>query len=410
MADGPLTAFPMDPARFQRALDRMDRSDRGRRRRWPRLVLGFEPALESAFLQHRAESVVMLQRLAVLIGVALYGLYFWCDAVTDRRFADPSIWGVQAAFILPGYTVLFVATFLREPWRHTPVIALLAASSHAAGVLAVGAIAAAGGGHGGHGLLILPLLYGFFLLGLVWSRASLLALMVVVVASLLLVIFPQDSGPVLEHVFLVVATAVLGSIGCHAQERSQRRAWLTVQMLRELSERDPLTYLFNHRAFYSRGDRLVRHARREGRYVAALAIDIDHFKRFNDLHGHLAGDACLRDVARIMSMHARRPLDMAARLGGEEFAVFLHDTGRGEALLLAEDLRRAVKRIERPGRISVSIGLAVAAPSDAVTLEGLIGRADVALYRAKNDRRDCVREWTPNGSRPVLRTDRARAP
>lgn len=396
-----LTEQSIDPVRLQRELELIERGTPGR---WPRLALGFEPELESAFLRHRAESVLILQRVAMLIGVVLYALYFWRDAVTDRYYMDPLIWGTLLAFAVPGNTALFVATYLHEPWRYTLVIARVGALFHTLGMLMVSAISASRGGEGWYEFLIIQLLYDFFLLGLVWSQANLLALITVLLAPLLMVMLKQDPGEVFNYAFFITATAVLGSIGCYVQERSQRQSWLTTQLLRQMSERDPLTHLFNHRAFYSRGDRLIRHARREGRYVAVLGIDIDFFKRYNDLYGHLAGDECLRQVAHLVAHHARRPLDMAGRLGGEEFAVFLYDTNRANALSRAEDLREAVKNLDLPGqaRVSISLGVATATPLDSVTMETMVGQADVALYRAKNDQRDCVREWADHKPRPAL--------
>lgn len=396
-----LTDQSFDPARLQGALDQLDR---GRWGYWPRLALAFEPELEAPFLRHRAESVLMLQRLAMLIGALLYALYFWRDAVTDRYYMDPVIWGTLLAFAIPGNTALFVATFLHEPWRYTLAIARVGALFHTAGMLLVSAISASRNGEGWYEFLIIQLLYDFFLLGLLWSQANWLALITATFAPLLMMALGQPPGQVFNYTFFITATAVLGSIGCYVQERSQRRSWLTEQLLRQMSERDPLTHLFNHRAFYSRGDRLIRHARREGRYVAVLGVDIDLFKRFNDLYGHLAGDECLRQVAQQVADHARRPLDMAGRLGGEEFAVFLYDANRASALSRAEDLRESIRNLDLPGqaRVSISVGVATATPLDSVTMETMVGQADVALYRAKHDQRDCVREWTDHKSVPTL--------
>lgn len=390
-----------EPERLQAELDAFRGRGAGRR---PRLTLAFPPDLESHYLRHRAESVLLLQRLAVIIGSILYALYLWRDAVTGRYYMDALVWGVLLAFAVPGNLALFAATFLDQPWRYTLTIARIGALFHTAGMLMVCAISAARGGQGWYEFLIIQLLYDFFLLGLLWSEANIVALLTVLVTPTLLLLLRQPPDAVFNYAFFITATAVLGSIGCYVQERSQRLSWLSGQLLLQMSERDPLTHLFNHRAFYSRGDRLIRHARREGRTVAMLGIDIDYFKRFNDLYGHLAGDECLRRVAQLVSEHARRPLDLVGRLGGEEFAVFLYDTPPSSALARAEELREAVKRLDLPvaARISISVGVATATPLEATTLETLAGQADIALYRAKHDQRDCVRQWTDDKPRPAL--------
>ena len=391
----------LDAARVQAALDRLER---GRSRWRPSISLAFSGDLESAFLRHRAESVLILQRVAIALGMLLYAIYLVHDAMNARHFTDRLIWGTLAAFALPANIALLAATFMREPWRYTLTVARVGALMHTAGMLLVSSIAALRGTQTPYEFLIIQLLYDFFLLGLVWSQANVLALLTVLCAPLLMLLLNQPPDAVFQFAFFVTSTAVLGSIGCHLQERSQRIAWLRAQLLQTMSERDPLTGVFNHRSFYSRGDKLIRQARREGHCVAVLGVDIDYFKRFNDVYGHLAGDECLRQVARIVDEHGRRPLDLAGRLGGEEFAVFLYDVNRANALSRAEDLRESVKALEIPGktRITISVGVSTATPLDAVTMEAMIGQADVALYRAKNEQRDCVREWADTKTRPSL--------
>lgn len=391
----------LEPTGVQAELDRLEgRGGRGR----ARLTLSFKSDLEPAFLRHRAESVLMLQRIGMILGMILYSVYFAHDFATARHFADPQIWGTMMVFAVPGNTALFIATFMREPWRYTLTVARIGALFHTAGMLLLSCLAALRGTVVPFEFLIIQLLYDFFLLGLVWSEANLLAALVVAMAPVTLMLIERSSAQVFDFAFFVFSTAILCSIGCHMQERAQRIAWLRAQLLQSLSERDPLTGVYNHRSFYSRGDKLIRQARREGRSVAVLGVDIDYFKRFNDVYGHLAGDECLRQVSAIVAEHARRPLDMAGRLGGEEFAIFLYDTNRANALSRAEDLREAVKSLNMPGkvRITVSVGVATATPLDAVTMEAMVGQADVALYRAKHDQRDCVREWADNKVRPSL--------
>lgn len=396
-----LSDTTLEPSGVQAELDRLD-GGRGSIAR--RVSLAFAGALEPAFLRHRAESVITLQRLAMIIGMLLYSCYFAHDYFTVRKFADPEVWGLMVAFGVPGNLALFIATFLRDSWRFTLIVARVGALFHTTGMLLLSAMAAARGAEIPLEFLIIQLLYDFFLLGLIWSEANVLALLAVATAPMLLLTLERNALEIFDFTFFLASTAILGSIGCHVQERTQRVAWLREQLLQSMSERDPLTGSYNHRTFYSRGDKLIRQARREGRNVAVLGVDIDYFKRFNDVYGHLAGDECLRQVAAIVSEHARRPLDLAGRLGGEEFAIFLYDTNRASALSRAEDLREAVKALHMPGkvRITVSVGVAAASPLDSVTMEAMVGQADVALYRAKHDQRDCVREWADNKTRPSL--------
>jgi diguanylate cyclase (GGDEF)-like protein len=145
----------------------------------------------------------------------------------------------------------------------------------------------------------------------------------------------------------------------------------------------------------------VARSRRTGAPLALLMIDADRFKRFNDDHGHLAGDACLKSIAAVVAMGARRPTDLAARYGGEELALLLPDTSLDAARAIAADLCRQVQALviphERnlPWRVAtVSIGVAAIDPRDEEGVHDgswLISTADLALYDAKSQgRNQCV--------------------
>ena len=137
------------------------------------------------------------------------------------------------------------------------------------------------------------------------------------------------------------------------------------------------------------------------RTVALLLIDIDHFKGFNDLYGHQAGDACLQKIAKTLS-GAVRSIDVAARYGGEEFAVILIDSDATEALAVAERIRAHVEALTIPhagcdaGIVTVSIGVAEARADLHASCDELIAAADAMLYRAKGLGRNQVAsaEWT----------------
>lgn len=166
--------------------------------------------------------------------------------------------------------------------------------------------------------------------------------------------------------------------------------------LASLATTDGLTGLANRRAFDERlADEWAR-ARRDGTQLSLLLIDVDHFKKFNDLYGHLAGDACLRALGRILSAQARRPADLAARYGGEEFAVLLPNTGPDGCAEVGEGIRQALQELAMlhgqnpPSRlVTASLGGASAVPSE-TTMDGstLVAAADRALYAAKDGGRD----------------------
>ncbi|MGL9622090.1 diguanylate cyclase [Bradyrhizobium sp. U531] len=166
--------------------------------------------------------------------------------------------------------------------------------------------------------------------------------------------------------------------------------------LASLATTDGLTGLANRRAFDERLAEEWARARRDGTQLSLLLIDVDHFKKFNDHYGHLAGDACLRALCRILSAQARRPADLAARYGGEEFAVLLPNTGPDGCAEVGEGIRRALQELamlhgQNPSSrlVTASLGGASAVPSETtMDCSTLVAAADRALYAAKDGGRD----------------------
>ncbi|MEJ1158237.1 GGDEF domain-containing protein [Prosthecomicrobium sp. N25] len=163
--------------------------------------------------------------------------------------------------------------------------------------------------------------------------------------------------------------------------------------LRRLASTDDLTGTMNRRAFLEEVRREVARSARYGNPVSLVALDLDRFKQINDGFGHAAGDEVLRLVAGALSATIRVGIDEIGRLGGEEFGVILPETGQEGALQAAERMRQAVEDIAlelggRPIPVSASFGVAGWRPDE--TIEGWMGRADAALYRAKSEGRNRV--------------------
>lgn len=172
------------------------------------------------------------------------------------------------------------------------------------------------------------------------------------------------------------------------------------QRLASVASLDGLTGIPNHRTFQERLAAVSEVFNQVGEpFVLALA-DVDHFKKFNDEFGHLAGDEVLKQVAETLQ-GATRDSDVVARYGGEEFAVIFRNATISSAQTLAERLRMAVEALPaKYRRITISVGIAQYTEDVGTTAE-LIRRADAALYAAKAAGRNCVRPWTPElGSAP----------
>ncbi|GFM74903.1 diguanylate cyclase [Pseudomonas cichorii] len=178
--------------------------------------------------------------------------------------------------------------------------------------------------------------------------------------------------------------------------RELRRRHMAEDKLASLAATDGLTGLANRRQLDDALDIEWARALRSGKLLSLLMIDVDHFKAFNERHGHQGGDEALRKVAYTLSRNIRRPGDIAARYGGEEFVVVLPETDLQGAMVLAESIRLAVEAIppftDDTQSITVSIGVASQIVQQNSKLEALFGLADKALYQAKNNGRNRVEQ------------------
>jgi diguanylate cyclase (GGDEF)-like protein len=192
-------------------------------------------------------------------------------------------------------------------------------------------------------------------------------------------------------IIILLGIAALGAVG---GLRAQRRASAAAEELRRLATVDELTGLPNRRHFVRRLEEETARARRNGSPLCLATLDLDHFKRINDLHGHPAGDAVLRQLAIIIRQKIRLE-DSAARLGGEEFALLLPNSNAFQAQLVCDRLRSAVasRLFELPGSgtVRVTLSTGVAALNGADDCETLMSRSDQALYEAKACGRNQVR-------------------
>jgi diguanylate cyclase (GGDEF)-like protein len=198
-----------------------------------------------------------------------------------------------------------------------------------------------------------------------------------------------------------------------ARVKTQLRIKALTEELRTIASRDTLTQLYNRRSFDEALDQEWRRCLRAGEPISILMIDVDHFKRFNDRYGHPAGDSCLCSVALALRSSTQRPSDFVARYGGEEFVILLPNTHRKGAQYLANRVLQNIRDLaltheDSPvaNHVTLSIGIGTynfdgacwvdTSPNlqtslgTPLTPADLVKSADLALYAAKNDGRDCA--------------------
>nr|WP_321464901.1 diguanylate cyclase [uncultured Desulfobulbus sp.] len=167
--------------------------------------------------------------------------------------------------------------------------------------------------------------------------------------------------------------------------------------LAKLASKDSLTGLANRRLFDETFTREIKRQSRSGTPMSLLLVDIDFFKQFNDLYGHLHGDDCLRGISQLLAKVIKRPSDTVARYGGEEFACILPATNHENARKVAEDVRSGIEGLSLPhkgsevsGHVTVSIGVLTLSGLAEVLPEELFNACDALLYKAKQNGRNRI--------------------
>lgn len=200
-----------------------------------------------------------------------------------------------------------------------------------------------------------------------------------------------DSKDIIEDI-LKAAGFLLFLFGCSQWVKFHKKQ---CELMSRLAETDPLTGVLNRRALTMRADSLLSSPVPENTIVSVIIFDIDHFKQVNDSFGHQVGDIVLVEIATAVKSVIRKN-DYLARLGGEEFVLFLYDTDLHGVKQVAEKIRNCIEQltISHDGNeitCSVSLGLATSCNPLPGVLEELIGQADNALYEAKSNGRNCWR-------------------
>jgi diguanylate cyclase (GGDEF)-like protein len=211
---------------------------------------------------------------------------------------------------------------------------------------------------------------------------------------------PFSLGWYVSRIYIVIASSTLLVALLLQTATLYAQLAKTADRLRDESLTDVLTGLANRRSFDLRMEQVLADGVRLSRGAALLMIDVDNFKAFNDAHGHLGGDECLRDLAKTVNDCLSRTRDMVARYGGEEFAVIMADTDMRGAWIVAERVRSSIEGMGIPTprgaqypAVTVSIGATAVESTAGVTADAFIEQADRALYRAKETGRNRTASW-----------------
>lgn len=320
-------------------------------------VLGFA-VLDNWMLARPETTVPNLVRFGVQLPIVILMI-----VLTDRRFYER--WYIPAIQVgAPLFGIGSVLLAVEAPESHVPLISAR---------------------------LVLVTFFFYFMLGLHFYAALRTNVIVVVSFAIASAVAGIDVQTAVYDLFVLLCANLFAGAGSYSLEYANRLAFLERRLLTEVATHDGLTGLLNRTAFEDQVRRAWEQAARDELPLTVVMIDIDYFKPYNDLYGHQAGDACLRDVAAAVRRTARRrPLDIVARYGGEELVAVLYGAERSHAESIALEIRDAVAELHIPHAasearpyVTVSIGATTVTPRRDVSHDAAVRMADRALYAAK---------------------------
>jgi diguanylate cyclase (GGDEF)-like protein len=381
--------------------------------------LRFAPETEAEFQTYFVQRSLPRARWATAIYLALVAVV---TAINMRGTMTPladevlqPIYLLRLGVACPALVIILAATVIPELQRHYQWITGAAVVVTGMSVMIISGLAAASGMPQFQMGDVLVIVYAVLFLGLLFRA-------VLVVAGALLIGFVGIGGYLGvsgDHLIfassVVFATTLMSVLSALRMERLLRANFIENRLLNDIAERDGLSGLYNRRMFDNLTNRLWLQAQRNQESLQIILVDIDHFKAYNDLYGHQAGDNCIRRVAAMIARATKRPFDFCARYGGEEFALVLYAPSGEDPTALPEQIRRDTMALNIPhthsdagGILTVSIGSATAEADTKRSLAGLIQSADEALYRAKQLGRnrtlhvDSAESNTPTGAFKVF--------
>jgi len=301
-----------------------------------------------------------------------------------------SIFALRIGIACPALLLILCATWWQPLRRHYELVVAAAVCIVGLSVMTISALAAASGFPQFQMGDVLVVAYACLFLGLM--QRTVMAVGGVLVGGFFAIGFYEGVPPT-DLAFagaVIAATALMVVLSAGRVEHLARTNFIETRLLNERAERDGLTSLYNRRKFDNLAAILWDQARRDGQSLQIVLVDIDCFKPYNDLHGHQAGDDCIRAVSRIVARAARRPFDFCARYGGDELVLVLYGPSMDDPPAVAEQIRTEVERQRIPHKgslvaeyVTVSVGSSSSSPESGRSLAGLIQRADEALYEAK---------------------------
>lgn len=357
--------------------------------------LRFPAALETEYWRDRTRAYIPVLRFSVSLIVLLYFVFFSFDYLILDRFTGSAapmlILGVAAPTALLGISITYAPVSYQ--WMRRGIFTAAAVNGVA---IAFACMPATDGrASAPYECLLIYMVYVYFLLGTSNRAALQLALAIAALSIGGSIWAGESSAAIYDHTLMFIIIIAVGGLSSRIMELAERKAWFNERRLRELAERDALTGLLNQRAFFERVDAILTAAQVNDSQHAVLMLGFRHLRSYNHQFDNPLVDNCQRQIAQYLASRLPRPQDLIARLGGEQFVVFLGDCDVASAQQFAEkiciDLDQL--RIPHPGA-PLGMMTAIVSMTHGRALELGSGRsaaqaadeALVRLIRSANDR------------------------
>lgn len=362
--------------------------------------LQFDPLLEAEYRRIMRKEQRIPALLCSVIGLIIwiafgisdiYRLGGWSSFST----LDTASWLVLLSrwAALAGLVVLLTALYLKKPRYDRISLVVCIIIGIATGVTAN--IVKAKGGFALDSAQILIIMAAFLPIGLTFWQALTVALIIAAAGFLTVLAMPAPYlYSSLQFMIMMPLTTLVAAMGGYAREYGRREQFLLRGVLRQQASTDALTGLANRRMFVKHATNALKQGNRDSENVLLAIVDVDHFKLYNDHYGHSDGDATLQRVASTLKTSTLRPMDLTARVGGEEFGLLLYGSSLEQARTILDTMRERVRNLNivhshaTCGVVTVSVG--VAEFDGRENLDTLYRRADAMLYKAKESGRNRV--------------------
>ncbi len=357
---------------------------------------------DKAFSRYYNRKYLNRMRGGMVAAILLFGLFGLLEVLTLPPAVYHQTLLVRLAVVLPVLLAVWAATYRPYLFGHMQKVLGTAAFLVLNGVVLILWLARREGASLPYEGILLATLFVYLLLGLRLIGALVCGWTSCIAYVLMERHVGLEGDALLYNAMFLISANIIGSVGAYFSDAVSLENYKAEQALQQLAERDFLTGLYNRRVMQERASDVFAQAKREQRSVAVALMDVDFFKRFNDLYGHGEGDEVLRRVAASIQASARRPLDFTARYGGEEFVGVWYDLSAADGRERVEEICRCVRELGIAHRgssaaevVTLSAGVVSCEPGETFDLQQCLQRADAALYQAKAQGRDrVVPSWT----------------